>query len=81
MYSQETQLPQKREVPKKQEQETKKPERPKGEQVIKNYARRPTAWLLPFVVVAVVFLVAAVITNVYKVSDQTTLFDPVQSVN
>lgn len=59
MYSQETQLPRKREVPKKQEQETEKPERPKGEQV-KVYARKPTAWLLPFVV-AVVFIVAAFI--------------------
>ncbi|XP_015759029.1 PREDICTED: uncharacterized protein LOC107338309 isoform X3 [Acropora digitifera] len=76
LYSQETQLPRKREVAKKQEQETKKPERPKGEQGIKVYPRRPTAWLLPFVVVAVVFLVAVFIVFT-KYQTQTTLFDPV----
>ena len=80
MFSQETELPRKREVVKKQEQETKKPERPKGERVIKVYPRRPTAWLLPFVVVAVVFLFAAFIVFT-KYQTQTTLFDPVHYVN
>lgn len=61
LYSQETQLPRKREVAKKQEQKKEKPERPKGEQVIKVYARRPTIRLLLFVVAAVIFLFAAFI--------------------
>lgn len=60
MFSQETELPRKREVAKKQEQKKEKPERPKGEQVIKDYARRPTIRLLLFVV-AVIFLFAAFI--------------------